>query len=140
MKKQSSFKMKGFSGFGVSPAKNVLDTKIGDIPKKAKKAIKTGIDKFKNTTIRDVMRINPVYRVFDNRRRKKMTKKVSELPFDNVPRGAKALFTNQRGLKAKRLVRQIQQKRDKEEITKMKTIPVQKVPVKPKMTFNKFSN
>ena len=131
MKKQSSFKMKGFSGFGVSPAKNVLDTKIGDIPKKAKKAIKTGIDKFKNTTIRDVMRINPVYRVFDNRRRKKMTKKVSELPFDNVPKGAKVLFTNKRGLKAKRLVRQIQQKRDKEQITKMKTIPVHKVPVKP---------
>ena len=92
MKKQSSFKMKGFSGFGVSPAKNVLDTKIGDIPKKAKKAIKTGIDKFKNTTIRDVMRINPVYRVFDNRRRKKMTKKVSELPFDNVPKGAKVFL------------------------------------------------
>jgi len=140
MKKQSSFKMKGFSGFGVSPAKNVLDTKISDIPKKAKKAIKTGIDKFKNTTIRDVMRINPVYRVFDNRRRKKMTKKLSELPFGGVPRGAKSLFTNQRGLKAKRLVRQ---KRGKEEITKMQTIqtiPVQRLPVKTKMTFNQFSN
>ena len=42
MKKQSSFKMKGFSGFGNSPAKNVLDTKLKDVPKKAKKAVKKG--------------------------------------------------------------------------------------------------
>ena len=126
MKKQSSFKMKGFSGFGVSPAKNVLDTKIGDIPKKAKKAVKTGIDKFKNTTIRDIMRINPVYRVFDNRRKKKMTKKIFELDHQGVPRGPKA----------KRLVRQ---KRD----LKMQPMPLknpQKLPVKTKMTFNQFSN
>ena len=137
--KKGPFKMKGFSGFGNSPAKNVLDTKIKDIPKKAKKAVKTGIDMVKNTTIRDIMRINPVYRVFDNRRRKKMTKKLTELDHQGVPRGAKVLFTNQRGPKAKRLVRQ----RGKEEIIKMQPISPkkpQKLPVKPKMTFNQFSN
>jgi len=71
MKKESSFKMKGFSGFSNSPAKNVLDTKISDIPKKTKKAVKKGVDKLKNMTIRDVMRVNPIFRSLDNRRKRK---------------------------------------------------------------------
>ena len=119
--KKGPFKMKGFSGFGVSPAKNVLDTKIGDIPKKAKKAIKTGIDKFKNTTIRDVMRINPVYRVFDNRRRTKDASKA----FVGGAAGGAAEALGRKGLKSTKSGRKV-------EITKMKTIPVQKLPVKQK--------
>ena len=126
--KKGPFKMKGFSGFGVSPAKNVLDTKIGDIPKKAKKAIKTGIDKFKNTTIRDVMRINPVYRVFDNRRRTKDASKA----FVGGAGGGAAEALGKKGLKSKKMRRDIEQNRRKVEITKMKTIPVQKLPVKQK--------
>tara|TARA_R100001163_G_C4998292_1_gene148367 strand:- start:428 stop:817 length:390 start_codon:yes stop_codon:yes gene_type:complete len=128
--KKGPFKMKGFSGFGVSPAKNVLDTKIGDIPKKAKKAIKTGIDKFKNTTIRDVMRINPVYRAFDNRRRIKNT---SEAFVEGAGGGAaEALGLMSKKMKIQRMPQ-----------INMQTIPrknVKKLPVKPKMRFNQFSN
>tara|TARA_Y100001937_G_scaffold73433_1_gene99875 strand:+ start:188 stop:586 length:399 start_codon:yes stop_codon:yes gene_type:complete len=130
--KKGPFKMKGFSGFGVSPAKNVLDTKIGDIPKKAKKAIKTGIDKFKNTTIRDVMRINPVYRAFDNRRR---TKNISEAFFEGAAGGAAEVLGN-RGLMSQKM-----SKTRMPEIN-MKTIPrknLKKLPAKPKMRFNQFT-
>ena len=135
MKKQSSFKMKGFSGFGNSPAKNVLDTKLKDVPKKAKKAVKKGVDRLKNMTVRDVMRVNPIFRSIDNRRRRK---DASEAFIEGAGGGAAE------ALGSRRLMSQKMRKVGKPvKRLKMQTIPkksIKKLPVKPKMRFNQFSN
>jgi hypothetical protein len=135
MKKQSSFKMKGFSGFGNSPAKNVLDTKLKDVPKKAKKAVKKGVDRLKNMTVRDVMRVNPIFRSIDNRRRRK---RLSEVAVEGAGGGA-AEALGRRGLMSKTM-RKVGKPVKR---LKMQTIPkksIKKLPVKPKMKFNQFSN
>tara|TARA_A100001515_G_scaffold451_1_gene466 strand:+ start:186 stop:593 length:408 start_codon:yes stop_codon:yes gene_type:complete len=135
MKKQSSFKMKGFSGFGNSPAKNVLDTKLKDVPKKAKKAVKKGVDRLKNMTVRDVMRVNPIFRSIDNRRRRK---RLSEVAVEGAGGGAaEALGSRRMKDKISKTMRKVGKP------VKIQTIPrksIKKLPVKPKMRFNQFSN
>jgi hypothetical protein len=139
MKKQSSFKMKSFSGFGNSPAKNVLDTKISDIPKKTKRAVKKGVDKLKNMTIRDVMRVNPIFRSLDNRRRRK---DASKTLIDGVREGVSEAIGSRRLMSQKmRKIRKPDALRQPQ--IKIKTMPkkrIKKLPVKPKMRFNQFSN
>ena len=79
MKKQSAFKMKGFSGFGNSPVKNngILDTKFKDVPKKLKKSVKKVSkkasdaisnvkEKIGNTTVRDIIKTTPQYKIYKN--------------------------------------------------------------------------
>ena len=138
MKKQSSFKMKGFGGFGNSPAKNVLDTKLKDVPKKAKKAVKKGVDRLKNMTVRDVMRVNPIFRSIDNRRRRK---RLSEVAVEGAGGGAaEALGRRRMKDKISKTMRKVGKPVKR---LKMQTIPkksIKKLPVKPKMKFNQFSN
>ena len=139
MKKQSSFKMKGFSGFSNSPAKNVLDTKISDIPKKTKKAVKKGVDKLKNMTIRDVMRVNPIFRSLDNRRKRK---RLSEVAVEGAGGGA-AEALGIRGLMSQKMRKIRKPDALRQPQIKMQTIPkksIKKLPAKPKMRFNQFSN
>ena len=77
MKKQSAFKMKGFSGFGNSPVENngILDTKFKDVPKKLKKSVKKVSkkasdaisnvkEKIGNTTVRDILKSTPNYKLY----------------------------------------------------------------------------
>tara|TARA_Y100001937_G_C7089422_1_gene316947 strand:+ start:284 stop:703 length:420 start_codon:yes stop_codon:yes gene_type:complete len=139
MKKQSSFKMKGFSGFGSSPAKNVLDTKIKDIPKKAKKVVKKSVDRLKNMTVRDMFRINPVYRALDNRRRRK---DASEAFVEGAGGGA-AEALGRRSLMSQKMRKIRKPDALRQPQIKIKTMPkkrIKKLPVKPKMRFNQFSN
>ena len=139
MKKQSSFKMKGFGGFGNSPAKNVLDTKLKDVPKKAKKAVKKGVDRLKNMTVRDVMRVNPIFRSIDNRRRRK---DASEAFVEGAGGGA-AEALGRRGLMSQKMRKIRKPDALRQPQIKIKTMPkrrIKKLPVKPKMRFNQFSN
>jgi len=131
--------MKGFSGFGSSPAKNVLDTKIKDIPKKAKKVVKKSVDRLKNMTVRDMFRINPVYRALDNRRRRK---DASEAFVEGAGGGA-AEALGRRSLMSQKMRKIRKPDALRQPQIKIKTMPkkrIKKLPVKPKMRFNQFSN
>tara|TARA_R100001463_G_scaffold14912_1_gene39170 strand:- start:499 stop:942 length:444 start_codon:yes stop_codon:yes gene_type:complete len=78
MKKQSTFKMKGFSGFGSPIEKNgILDTKFKDVKKNITNKFNTIKENIGNTTLRDVLKTTPHYHVF--KKIKRTTDKVKQL-------------------------------------------------------------
>ena len=83
-KKPSSFKMKGFSGFGNSPVhQNWLDTKLKDVKKNISTKIKKVKENIGNTTVRDVLNLSPTYKQFT-----KVIKKINK-PKNDVSDAAK---------------------------------------------------
>ena len=120
MKKESAFKMKGFSGFGNSPVENngILDTKFKDVPKTLKKSVKKVSkkasdaisnvkEKIGNTTVGDALAYpitsSPTYKVLKNLHTKITKKTGGGAKAGGVVSGAKKGL-KERGLSHKRLV------------------------------------
>jgi len=130
MKKQSGFKMKGFSGFGNSPVKqDLLNTKVKDIPGKVKKSVKKLGDK----TVKDFIKMTPPGQAYEGVKKLFNLFRSPKINITNLPTGQKEmtneLFSTMTGPKAKRSkpTRGLEP-----EIKKIKTLPVKPIKIKPK--------
>ena len=121
MKKQSSFKMKGFSGFGSPIQKNgILDIKFKDVKKNVTNKFKKVKENIGNTTLRDVMKQTPSYRIY-NKVKNSLNKNKNTEDLKNVVTNSLKTVEST-GLMSKQLVKK--KKRTK------KLIPRQDKPIK----------
>ena len=140
------FKMKGFSGFGNSPIENndLLDTKLKDVPKTIKKSVKKvskkasdAISNVKesigNTTIKDIIKSTPQYKIYKNVKNK-FTKTPKKNDVSDAGKNAMRGLTEEgleekvgtkRGLKEMVTIK----RRPQEKIKTIKKIALQKIPV-----------
>jgi len=141
-KKSSSFKMKGFSGFGSPIEKNgILDTKLKDVPKKVKNTVTNTFNNIKenigNTTVKDVLitAASPHYQVF-----KKIKKTYDKVKLNALENSADAAVSGGlMGLKNKKTkktktkpVKTIKKLKVKKVVNKKKMNPPYKNPVGPR--------
>ena len=135
MKKQSSFKMKGFSGFGSPIQKNgILDIKFKNVKKNVTNKFKKVKENIGNTTLRDVMKQTPSYRIYNKVKNSLNKNKNTEDLGNAVTNSLKTLEST--GLMSKQLVKK--KKRTKKLIPrqdkpiKMPKIKVKQIPIREK--------
>ena len=140
-KKSSSFKMKGFSGFGSPIEKNgILDTKFKDVKKNIKKTVTNTFNNVKesigNTTLRDVLKTTPHYHVF--KKIKRSTDKVKQLDALESLADTNSL-SGLMGLKNKKTKKTIKKTKtkpvktiEKLNVKKMPTLNVKTIPTREK--------
>ena len=136
MKKESSFKMKGFSGFG-SPIqkKGILDIKFKDVKKNVTNKFKKVKEKIGNTTLRDVVKHSPSYRIYNKVKNSLNKNKNTEDLGNAVTNSLKTLEST--GLMPKQLVKKKKRRTKKliprqDKPIKMPKIKVKQIPTREK--------
>jgi len=127
-KKPSSFKMNGFSGFGNSPMhQNWLDTKLTNIPKKVKNTVSNTVNtvknKFKNTTVRDVLNLSPTFNTVNKIIKKRKTK----TDMTDAAKNALRNITSHSLMSTK--YKKTLKRKTNTTVNTVKKLPVQKMPV-----------
>ena len=130
MKKQSTFKMKGFGGFGNSPVKqDLLNTKVKDIPGKVKKSVKKLGDK----TIKDFIKMTPPGQTYQSVKKVLNLFRSPKIDATNLPTGGLEAFSEKLGSLTRTKIKPAKPTRGLEpEIKKIKKLPVKPIKIKPK--------
>tara|TARA_R100001509_G_scaffold161617_1_gene131262 strand:+ start:63 stop:494 length:432 start_codon:yes stop_codon:yes gene_type:complete len=139
MKKQSGFKMKGFSGFGNSPVKqDLLNTKIKDIPGKVKKSVKKLGDK----TVKDVIKMTPPGQTYQRVQKLLNLFRSPKINITNLPMGGIEAVSERLGTMTRTKTKPDKPAKGLEpeiKIKKMKVLPVKPMPKIKQKRFDKVT-
>ena len=125
-KKPSSFKMNGFSGFGNSPMhKNWLDIKFKDVKKNISNKISNVKERIGNTTIRDVIKSTPEYKIYSNVKKRLNKNKPKSNNVSNAAKNAMRSLTTHGLMGIKKTIK----RKTNTTVNTVKKLPVQKMPV-----------